>query len=474
MRRSHRNCIESWPPNVDSALHRLGHVSWFLANFVAVLVIATPGVAHAFRTAGELPQLQSATPVRFRESVIQFRITRANPAGLSDEEVQRAAIAAAAQWATPECTEVRLNFLGYDPQHATHGDNINTVEWVSDWAERDLDPSAAGYTDVQFKRSGDGPWEIAEADVYLNATFAWSTRQSVVAPTRSVEAVLTHEFGHLLGLLHPCELDASPRCSAADDPSVTMFPLYSAEQSSLEADDSAGICYLYPVADCSETGCEMGQVCSDGACRVLCGDQVCSRGMICSASGCREPGGCARSSCLGEACQADAQCGELEVCVASACALAGSSLGDICSDPSDCREGLCVDGQCQKTCLLQGECGPNERCEPYDAEHSLCTSSAGNLGDRCESPLGCRGARCLENAKPYPICSQPCGKNLPVCEAGWACGSVDGDEVCVPLVSSGGCAMSPSAEASDWAAIAMLVVGVAARRRQRRACVAHH
>jgi hypothetical protein len=67
---------------------------------------------------------------------------------------------------------------------------------------------------------------------------------------------VTHEAGHMLGLAHPCEFESNRdagvrQCRTGSDPDqdVTMFPTSPIGDSSkrtLEDDDVAGVCTVYP------------------------------------------------------------------------------------------------------------------------------------------------------------------------------------------------------------------------------------
>ncbi|MFZ5894934.1 MAG: matrixin family metalloprotease [Myxococcota bacterium] len=448
-----------------------------------LLVLSNARIASAFRTAAELPKLSSPVPVRYERSTFDYWIVRSSfPRDIAEFNPQDVVVAAAQSWAEPVCSNVRpqLRGLGTDP--AAPGDGVNSVEWVSNWEERGFDPTAAGYTDVQFSREEGSNWTIAEADIYLNANFRWSLDANPTPPARSVKAVLVHEFGHSFGLIHPCEIDDEPRCTASDDANVTMYPVYNPEQASLAADDVAGICFLYPVPDCTATGCPGGAICSEGACRAECAGTLCDPGEICSAGRCQQPNPCPGNSCVGRICNKDSQCGLFEHCsTAGRCAQGSRLEGQACAESTDCERGVCFQGSCRQRCGTIGDCHEKESCEPLDAELSACVPLGFALGEACSAPLDCAGRRCLLNAKPNPVCTQDCGAAYPECPLGWACGSADGTPVCVPVRPTGGCAFRPltstrsspsSSQANGTREFGCLFLAVAlgfARQRRRRA-----
>jgi hypothetical protein len=114
------------------------------------------------------------------------------------------------------------------------------------------------FTSVSFVA---GTGEILEADMEINAIDSGGTSGflmtcSDTAPDTDIENVVTHEAGHLLGLAHACE-DTSTHPAAIDftlagcpgNTNPTMFPTSppgETSKRSLEPDDIAGVCFLYP------------------------------------------------------------------------------------------------------------------------------------------------------------------------------------------------------------------------------------
>ena len=70
------------------------------------------------------------------------------------------------------------------------------------------------------------------------------TRTPVPATSYDLPSILTHEVGHFLGMAHSTE-----PCTVGGDDCPTMNPFYTTGSDayrSLEADDVAGICAVYP------------------------------------------------------------------------------------------------------------------------------------------------------------------------------------------------------------------------------------
>jgi hypothetical protein len=106
--------------------------------------------------------------------------------------------------------------------------------------------------------------EILDADVEVNGVnFVWGDLVTTPDPTRQdLQNALTHEMGHFIGLDHTCLLgggtppkdqngDPIPTClkASADVAATTMFASAQpgdVSKRTLEADDRAAVCAIYP------------------------------------------------------------------------------------------------------------------------------------------------------------------------------------------------------------------------------------
>jgi hypothetical protein len=252
-----------------------------------------------------------------------------------------------------------------------------------------------------------------------------------------------------------------------------MYPFYTVGQSTLEPDDEAGLCYLYPPAGACLPDCGRGEECVDGECRASCVSGLCEVGEVCGFWGCLPAGACTDRSCLGEACESDEACGPLSRCVEGLCAGGPSAWGSACQVSTDCAEGACVGGVCQPGCRDDGECAPFGTCTTSDEGTAQGCVSSGKYetGMRCSEGEDCQSRICVFTANPS-VCTNLCA-DASQCPADWSCRSVDGLQACVPPTyrpSGGGCSVRASAAPSSdgpglWA---LAVLGEAVRRLVRR------
>jgi hypothetical protein len=112
------------------------------------------------------------------------------------------------------------------------------------------DPRALAETTVQFERgprTADGESSISEADVELNAvTFSWLGYKRRIDPPVSLQAVLSHEIGHVLGFGDGCRQEDKGCISGP--PSIMTPSAHDGrgEEPAPTQADLALLCAVYP------------------------------------------------------------------------------------------------------------------------------------------------------------------------------------------------------------------------------------
>lgn len=411
---------------------------------VALGALCVSTEAAAFRSSSDLDEFAEQSRVSFASSKISLELFQELPSDLQLSQVEEVLNRAAEKWNEPACTNLTMSYMGTTHQEASAGDGRNTIQWVDDWMARGFPKEAPGLTDVQYVSDDHGHWTIAEADTYLNLDYGWTTGVPTDAH-RSLLAVLTHELGHVLGLLHPCELDGAdgvPTCNESPElAGVEMHPVYSPDQTVLSDDDIAGLCFLYsPV--CAENSCDEGQLCLGGVCTPLCGSAVCAAGTVCKSDVCvASRKECGLDGCVGQPCSEPSDCGEREFCDGRVCARGDGALGDPCSSARQCFDGACFDGSCVESCGPGNACGSGV----CDVDSEVCTAEFLPLGAACKFSTDCRGGYCLAEAGHAPVCSRSCADEQPACPSGWACRHADEQPVCAPAAKpDDGCSINPA------------------------------
>ncbi|MEZ4338207.1 MAG: hypothetical protein R3B82_16420 [Sandaracinaceae bacterium] len=416
-----------------------------LHGSLAAVVLLTAGTAHAYRTGGELPELRGTERVAWSTSRVAYRVHEDGGPGVPLSTVRDTAEQAFGAWSDLECASVVFENRGIATSRARPDDGANDIYWIREtglWAELGLGADALAITDITYERPEGGDWQIAEADILLNgAGYRWARESgNPDEPIRSLRAVLTHEAGHFLGMLHNCDVGSdpgAPACGAMPGADAhVMYPGYvGPAHYALSTDDAAGACFLY---DCAVVGCPADQTCTATGCAASCGGEVCAPGEICGAAGCYSPS-CSGSDCPGR-CATPTDCAADEVCVAGHCLAAGLRDGDPCSDDAACASRACsAAGYCVATCSEEVPCPGGQECM-RDLIAGECVPGAGVFGDQCSESAECSSRLCLESESGRSLCTRTCSA-VSACPVDHDCSRVDGRDVCVP--TSSGCSVHP-------------------------------
>lgn len=133
------------------------------------------------------------------------------------------------------------NPSGYNPR----GQNSNTISFRPRWNDDAIHrPGAIAITIATFDTF---TGEIFDADIEMNdAEFDFSIAATTSDPSAAdLQTILTHEFGHFMGLSH------------SDNDRAVMWPEAGLGEirRDLTSDDAAGMCAIYPSSQAPATRC---------------------------------------------------------------------------------------------------------------------------------------------------------------------------------------------------------------------------
>ncbi len=454
---------------------RVSLVRCLLLTATLLSGVLSTSVASAYRTGADTSDFPGTTRVRWN-GPITFRVHDQDVPNVTAGKLANVLQSAYITWQAPLCTSVEFRYSGLTDARAELGDGVNTVSFITEgWTERGYDPQGAAITETEYAAVEGGDWEIVEADIFLNAEHhGWEEiLTQPVEGYRDVLSVLTHELGHALGLLHPCEnpgRGSVPDCDDGDfDPQDTMYPEYDLAQQQLGADSKAGVCWLYPGEGCPDDGCADGYKCVRDDCVQTCGDDgVCQSDEVCFNSECITPAEVETKLAEPPGCESDDDCGKHAECAEGGCVSTLGGLGDPCEENADCQSEQCQDDVC-----VADKCRGDE-CEAASGSPRAATANKA-LGEECSEADECIANQCLEGAEPHPVCTRLCGPGQPVCPSNWSCETVKNRDVCVPDEEpEAGCAVHSvrpgqnlKERAAGWAWFISVLAFAAMRQRRR-------
>ncbi len=162
---------------------------------------------------------------------------------VSFADFQRVTKVSAAAWSGLKCPKGEATFAYaqlpavdcHKAEYNPGGANANIILFQDNrWTYTSADNTLAKTTVTYDSATG----EILDADIEINHAYNEITVTDVPANVRfDLQSILTHEFGHFLGLDH------------TQDPQATMNAAYdqgSIDLRTLEEDDIAGACTIYP------------------------------------------------------------------------------------------------------------------------------------------------------------------------------------------------------------------------------------
>lgn len=402
----------------------------FLGIFVLLgcwLVNAPGALAYEFKHTPDTGRIfhwkRSALPVK-------LYLDQQGVPGVNFTDVQAAAQASASAWNINCGLSPLLNMQGTKQgiTGSPKNDGTNLVIFVTDAAAWPHDKQQLAVTTHYFNLV---TGEIQEADLVINAwNFQWGINAE--STKYDVQAMLTHEYGHILGLDHTGVRDAAMFPSAL--PGETT-------KRNLHQDDKDAICNLYPKQPCQE-GAETGAgtFCYNGRVTRLCSEyhQTCKP---CDGNNqhldCRG----AKNFCLqlneGTFCGSD--CSETKNCPG----------GYVCTPVKDANNVTlgfnCISNKGQCTGVEQFPCcQKDDHClPPYKCIGGSCLKQAVCVkeSEACSQQTTCCGNLGCVNDGTGPKCRAPCDPLNPQCAGNLRCNFADQQDFskgfCVPPRNGG-------------------------------------
>ncbi|MCP4867472.1 MAG: matrixin family metalloprotease [Proteobacteria bacterium] len=229
-----------------------------LMLIAASLFVAAP--AGAFEYMSFCEDEPTGVAWNFEEGPLTWHLSSTHVStDLSEDEVRSAVLGAFNQWNEPACSLVPSQqgvAIAAEPFDETVDEVV--IGFHEDAWPPSLGAGLLALTRIEFDATA---CELFAGDIAVNgADWTWVSGQPDGKDGEAdLQAVMTHEVGHLLGLNHT-QLGGSSM----------NFPYeYSLAWRTLGCDDSGGICDLYPSGDASCTDsayCPCGNPCEDGFC----------------------------------------------------------------------------------------------------------------------------------------------------------------------------------------------------------------
>jgi Matrixin len=231
----------------------------FVGLLLGFAVLGSVSSAHAFcRTTTvsidpsfiptpTTPCWTDGIPVYWLNACVGYTINQAASTQVSFDQAQSGMETAYAQWTSATCpsttsssqVSVDVRFLGpvacHKVEYNQNGGNANVIMFDdTSWPYQDAN-NTLGLTTVTYNLD---TGELYDADMEINTAQQTLTVSGPVPPDGfDFLSIITHESGHFLGMAH------------SQDTSATMFAHYvqgSTSMRNLTADDTQGICTIYP------------------------------------------------------------------------------------------------------------------------------------------------------------------------------------------------------------------------------------
>lgn len=403
------------------------HLCWLMACCMLLLAGATPVEAYKFMRKGENNRTMSWKRARFPipitlDSGGSPDFPAAN--GQSSTDIIGAILGQAiASWNAVDCTVARMKYSGVvRGAVAPKADNTNVIkfvqsagEWPAEWPRNQFAVTVV----TAIIRTG----EIIDADMLINDwNFKFSTTGA--AGVADLQATLTHELGHVLGLGHS---------EVADSSMYYTENIGATGKRNVKDDDKRGLCDLYPDQPCREGVEDTNK------------KTVCYNGRMFPV--------CAPYSQACVPCKSDLDCfGDKNFCITAVdggrcgydCTAANAvcETGYACTPVQDANQQPlgknCIPANQSRTCAgvpAYPCCRDDNDCMPtYSCQNQVCVRETicRKLTETCsDQQTCCSGMTCVEDGT-GPKCREPCNPLEPQCPKGSRCGLAGVKGFCVP------------------------------------------
>ncbi len=365
----------------------------------AALLFSTTAAAYTY--------IDSCGPT-WADLPVPYRIHDAGTVHIPDQgDIDEVFHQAFEAWAHPCCSSFEGSFAGHTSTPPTETTDPVVLGFLDDhW------PSAFGGSDVIGLTIIDltGGCRIRRAPIVFNS---FNHTFDLTGDQTDLLSIATHEVGHLLGLGHSLNAEA------------TMFSHFVGGTSlrTLHDVDIDGVCSLY-TAECGCTAddhCGPNEICDNGDCIVppCTSDDDCDDDEICE-----------EGRCLIPPCTSDSQCDHGQACVDGDCQLPPCASDDDCDEIFTCQSGRCLTTcpACRR-CTHHDDCGADGYCHAF--EHGgRCLISCG-LDESCPGDSVC--AVIEEGAAELPFCIAPTAQDHDHCPQNYDCIHFEGPDPCPGL-----------------------------------------